>query len=254
MNGRKLEDFLGRGASGKTSGMGVDELQGLLLQVSFAIMMVFMMAYFLFRTDARKKQEEQVLELERQKLVIAAEAASSEMRAHYGLDVVEAADDFGDAPYFTEGGGLSENAEVRAAFVRAMKACASDLSSPLELRRRWMERVCELAHLEYDGLTKGGAEWLSREADAAVARCGDSANRARFRAASELQRHWLEHPGELDDPRVVQLLAELEKADETRRLLLVTELSAELKERALARLDRLMAEPVADPPVQSSGE
>ena len=49
----------------------VDELQGLMLQISFAIMMVFMIAYFMFRTQSTREQDERVLELQKQKLVAA---------------------------------------------------------------------------------------------------------------------------------------------------------------------------------------
>ena len=104
MNAARLKRFLVCGAdrAGREA-MDVDELQGLLLQISFAIMIVFMMAYFLFRADTRKRQEEQVLETERQKLVIAAEAVEGEMRARYGLDVLEGSPATDSA---TEGTGL----------------------------------------------------------------------------------------------------------------------------------------------------
>ena len=86
---RGLRRFLGAGGGkGGASRFGTDDLQGLLLQVSFAVMMVFMLAYFLFRADASREREEQLLELERQKLVVAADAVRAARRARYGLSVL----------------------------------------------------------------------------------------------------------------------------------------------------------------------
>ena len=118
MNNRKLEDFIRLGKDRRAGAMGVDDLQGLLLQISFAIMIVFMMAYFLFRADARKRQEEQLLEIERQKLVIAVEATDAEMRERYGLNIIEELARPDAVPVFTSGDSLTEDLDVRAAFLR----------------------------------------------------------------------------------------------------------------------------------------
>lgn len=251
MNAARLKRFLVRGAdrAGREA-MDVDELQGLLLQISFAIMIVFMMAYFLFRADTRKRQEEQVLETERQKLVIAAEAVEGEMRARYGLDVLEgspatdsatdgAAGNAAAPSRLLEGDALTSDPITAAAFLKAAQSGGADFSSPLELRRRWIERVCEAAQLEQASLSREGAEWLSVETDAAIARCEDGIRRAEYRAATELQGHWLAKPETISDPLVADILSKLDGASEETRLLLVTELSTALRRLALSRLSEI---------------
>lgn len=239
MNGRKLEEFLGRRTGGRGGSMGVDDLQGLLLQISFAIMIVFMMAYFLFRSDARKRQEEQLLEIERQKLVIAAEATDAEMRERYGLTVIDDLAQYGSVPVFTKDDALTDDPDVRSAFLKAIRNGGGDLSDPLELRRRWIGRVCEVARLDEADLSKQASDWLSQEADGALSRYGESVRRAGYRAAAELQRYWIANPSLLGDAKVADILSQLDGAGEERRLLLVTELSAALKSRALERLSSL---------------
>lgn len=239
MNGRKLEDFIRSGRGRRAGTMGVDDLQGLLLQISFAIMIVFMMAYFLFRADARKRQEEQLLEIERQKLVIAVEATDAEMRERYGLNVVEELARPGALPVFTSGDSLTEDLDVRAAFLKAVRNGGGDLADPLALRRRWIARVCETARLDAEGLSKQASDWLSQAADDALARYGESVRRAEYKAAAELQRYWIANPSLLNDAKVAEILSQLDGAGEERRLLLVTELSAALKSRALERLSGL---------------
>lgn len=56
------------GAETSSGRATTDDLQGLLLQVVFALLMVFMIAYFIFVDASKKKQAEQVMELNRQKL------------------------------------------------------------------------------------------------------------------------------------------------------------------------------------------
>ena len=240
MKGISLKSLNRRRA--RPASMGVDELQGLLLQISFAIMIVFMMAYFLFRSDARKRQEEQLLEIERQKLVIAVEAADAEMRARYGLDAIEPALGQSAPAVFIDGDSLTSDPGLRAAFLKAMRTGIDDLSDQLALRRRWIDRVLELARVGSDSLSRDSLDWLSRQADDAVARYADSIRRSQFHAASELQRFWMDNPSSLDDPAISHLLSELEGAGEERRLLVVTELRDTLERRALETLMRLTAQ------------
>lgn len=231
-----------RGAGPEAAGgsqMGVDELQGLLLQISFAIMMVFMMAYFLFRSDTRRRQEEQLLELERQKLVLAADAVERESLDRFGLDATAGLDFESDVPFFLEGDGLTSEPVLRAAFLKASGEGAAAAANPLELRRGWIDRVCSLAGMAYGDLSRQSADWLSQEADAAAARYAEGVGRLRYRAAAELQRYWMDNLDTIDDPGVTRILSELDGAGDDRRLLLVSELSAVLKSRALERLDRL---------------
>lgn len=237
---RQLLDYRrGRMAAQGGTSLGVDELQGLLLQISFAIMMVFMMAYFLFRSDVRRRQEEQLLEIERQKLVLAADAVERESLARFGLDATAGLDFNSGIPYFLDGDALTADPLLRSAFLKASVEGRDAAADPMELRREWIARVCDLAGTVYGELSRQSADWLSQEADSAVARYIEGIRLLRYRAASELQGYWMANLDSIDDPGVSVILTEMDDAGEDRRLLLASELATVLKNRALERLERL---------------
>jgi hypothetical protein len=55
-------------------------------------------------------------------------------------------------------------------------------------------------------------------------------------SAALLQRHWMDNPRMIRDPAVAELLADFKRADESRRLLLATDLAAALRRYSLAYL------------------
>ena len=57
----------------KAARASVDDLQSLLLQIVFALLMIFIIAYFIFVEETKKERAEQVIDLNRQKLVLALE-------------------------------------------------------------------------------------------------------------------------------------------------------------------------------------
>ncbi|MBO7722112.1 MAG: hypothetical protein J6T01_06880, partial [Kiritimatiellae bacterium] len=65
-----------------------DDLQGLLLQVVFALLMIFMIAYFIFVADEKKERAEEVMAVNRQKLTLAIEKVSEDHRVRYGLNAL----------------------------------------------------------------------------------------------------------------------------------------------------------------------
>lgn len=242
---QKLRRFTGRAAAPPRGAFSVDDLQGLLLQISFAIMMVFMMAYFLFRTQSQRKQEEQLLEIERQKLVIAVDAVRSEYRGRYGLDVLLPAPQTADAPppefdpaTLVRDGALVDNAALRGAFLGLARNAAADFSNPLALRRSWLARVAERSGLAPSSLSRANAEWLDQAADREIAGYEDDIRRVEFACASELQRHWRRTPSAIADPAVADILDRFHRADESGRLLLVTDLSDALKRHSFAVLSQ----------------
>ena len=74
-----LKRLLGGDASRRAT---TDDLQGLLLQVVFALLMVFMIAYFIFVEMSRKERAEEILEVNRQKLVLALEKVAEDHRVN----------------------------------------------------------------------------------------------------------------------------------------------------------------------------
>ena len=238
---QRLRRFVGgRRAAAGDRAFGTDDLQGLLLQISFAIMMIFLIAYFVFRADASREKEEQLLELERQKLVIAADSVRASHRARYGLSVLlpDGGEGEGPAPFdpalVLREGRLVDVPALRAAFADGLSAAAEDFADPLALRRAWIARVVSEAGLASEGISQENARWLDARVDADLAAAAAAAREVGHGAAAALQRRWMGHPEEIGDPAVAAILERFEAADESGRLLLVTDLSDALRARSLS--------------------
>lgn len=230
-----LRRFLGGAREEGGGSFGTDDLQGLLLQIAFAIMMVFMLAYFLFRAESAREKQEQVLELERQKLVLAADSVRAARRVRYGLAAL--APD-GGAPFdpalVLRDGALVAVPALRDAFRGGLRAAAGDFADPLRLRRDWLAETVAGAGLDPAAISSENLRWLDARADADIAAAGAAARGIGRAAAAELQRRWISHPDEIGDPAVADILARFLAADEAGRLLLVTDLSDALRARGLA--------------------
>lgn len=240
----KLLAFAGRRRGESFSS---DDLQGLLLQISFAIMMIFMMAYFLFRTEAKKEQQEQLLELERQKLVMAVDVVGERYRARYGLDTLMPAgrsEVAFDASAIVTDGKLTDAPIQRGAFMRAAANGTADFSDTLALRRKWLEDVAAQAQVDIGELARVNGEWLARQADTEIEAYETDVKTVQYAGVAELQRYWMRHPREIDDPKVAAILEKFNAADENARLLLATELSTALKTYAFEVLSKAAGAPL----------
>lgn len=237
MKNAQLAKIIRKG-SAKRKAPNVNELESLLLQISFAIMMVFMMAYFLFRAEAKKEQEEQLLELERQKLVIAAEAADAASMARYGLDILVLTNSPSGLKLL-KGDQLSDDTFIKGAFLKAAQNGAKDFSDTLSLRREWIADVYNRAGIDAASVSKASADWVNSVADDALARYEELIRKIEYRAVAELQGYWLKNPSKIDDPKIADILQKLDTANEDSRLLLVTELSTALRRYGIERLQIL---------------
>ncbi|MGI5870232.1 MAG: hypothetical protein ACOX9C_12420 [Kiritimatiellia bacterium] len=233
----RLKRFLGRSPP---PAFTVDELQGLMLQISFAIMMIFMIAYFMFRTQTTREQDEQLLELQKQKLVAAIEKVERGYEARYGLTtLLKVADDGSrsyDAGACIENGRLTSTPILREAFSRGAAQAADDYADMLALRRQWWEGVLAEADVADLDLEHENRVWLGERIDAAVSGLETSLKGVQLLSAALLQRHWMEHPQMIRDPAVAELLADFKGADESRRLLLAADLAAALRRYSLVYL------------------
>ncbi len=223
--------------------MSVDEVQGLMLQISFAIMMVFMIAYFMFKTESEREKEEQLLEIERQKLVLAADSVLDMFRARYGLNILLPSPGGGergfDAGLVMDGNKLTEVPLILGAFSNGAENGADDFSDVLELRRRWTDMVIEEAGVEKGSLASSNADWLSGRVDSDIAGAEEDLRTVQNGCVAALQRYWTSNPGSINDPAVSELLKKFNAASEEGRLLLVTELSQALRKYGFSELSRL---------------
>lgn len=222
------------------SSFSIDELQGLLLQISFAIMMIFMIAYFMFRTETRLEQEEQVLEVQRQKLELAVDAVNIEYGVRYGLNVFYpdamvdvsvsnstelTAEGLAPAKKLIIDGELTTDPIQQAAFLSSAANANEDFSNVLELREEWLARVIEVAGITEEQLSKENSIWLDEAANQNIDAYRNRIRAVQLSCASLLQRYWMLNPESISDPKVAAILEKYSNANEAERMLLLTELS-----------------------------
>lgn len=152
---------------GVPQGATTEDLQGLLLQVVFALLMIFMIAYFIFVSSSRKAQEEQVIDLNRQKLILAMEKTVEAHRIRYGLNALMTQVTDGqrvfDADQYVKDGSLAFSPAVKSAFSAGSAAAARDYAEAETLPDKWRAEVLAAADLAEDNLTDRERAWLDGE-------------------------------------------------------------------------------------------
>ena len=187
-----------------------DELQGLLLQIVFALLMIFIMAYFIFVAETKKEREEQVLDLDRQKLVLALEKAVEDRRIKYGLNALMTQGTDGkrvfDADAHVSGGGLNLAPAAKMAFSSGSAAAAADYKDEAALRKSWYDEVVASSGVET--LTEDEMAWLEREISERVESVRLDARGVQRALAARLQAALIANPEMFGDVRDANALAE----------------------------------------------
>ncbi|MBR5457844.1 MAG: hypothetical protein IKV56_03665 [Kiritimatiellae bacterium] len=187
-----------------------DELQGLLLQIVFALLMIFIMAYFIFVAETKKEREEQVLDLNRQKLVLALEKAVEDRRVKYGLNALMTQGTDGkrvfDADAHILGGGLNLAPAAKTAFSSGSAAAAADYKDEAALRKSWYDEVVASSGVET--LTEDEMAWLEREISERVESVRLDARGVQRALAARLQAVLIANPEMFGDVRDANALAE----------------------------------------------
>ena len=216
-----LKRLLGGDASRRAT---TDDLQGLLLQVVFALLMVFMIAYFIFVEMSRKERAEEILEVNRQKLVLALEKVAEDHRVKYGLNALMTQGTDGrrsfDADEHVKGGRIELAPAAKAAFASGSAAACADYRDSAALSVAWKSAVLNEAKLEEAALTADEKTWLDDEVARSVEEVRLDARGVQRALAARLQRQWIENPSALGDIADPSALADALKA---RSLKLVAE-------------------------------
>lgn len=184
-----------------------DDLQGLLLQVSLALLMVFMIAYFIFVSAAKKEQEEQVIDLNRQKLILALDQVAEDHRVRYGLNALMTQGVDGrrtfDADAHVKAGRLELAPAAKTAFADGSRAARGDYRDAAALERSWTDEVYAAAGLEADAITPNERAWLAKEVSDRVEAVRLDTRGVQRALATRLQVSLIEHPetlGDIQDP------------------------------------------------------
>ena len=216
-----LKRLLGGDASRRAT---TDDLQGLLLQVVFALLMVFMIAYFIFVEMSRKERAEEILEVNRQKLVLALEKVAEDHRVKYGLNALMTQGTDGRRSFaadeLVKGGRIELAPAAKAAFASGSAAACADYRDSAALSAAWKSAVLNEAKLEETALTDDEKAWLDDEIVRFVEEVRLDARGVQRALAARLQRQWIENPSALGDIADPSALADALKA---RSLKLVAE-------------------------------
>ncbi len=208
-----LKRLLGGDASRRAT---TDDLQGLFLQVVFALLMVFMIAYFIFVEMSRKERAEEILEVNRQKLVLALEKVAEDHRVKYGLNALMTQGTDGrrsfDADEHVKGGRIELAPAAKAAFASGSAAACADYRDSAALAVAWKSAVLNEAKLEEAALTDDEKTWLDDEIARSVEEVRLDARGVQRALAARLQRQWIENPSALGDIADPSALADALKA------------------------------------------
>jgi hypothetical protein len=208
-----LKRLLGGDASRRAT---TDDLQGLLLQVVFALLMVFMIAYFIFVEMSRKERAEEILEVNRQKLVLALEKVAEDHRVKYGLNALMTQGTDGrrsfDADEHVKGGRIELAPAAKTAFASGSAAACADYRDSAALSVAWKSAVLNEAKLEEAALTDDEKAWLDDEIARSVEEVRLDARGVQRALAARLQRQWIENPSALGDIADPSALADALKA------------------------------------------
>lgn len=201
-----------------------DDLQSLLLQVVFALLMVFVIAYFLFVDRQKKEREEAVMDLNRQKLTLALEKTAEDHRIRYGLNALMTQGTDGKRTFepdeHVKDGKLVLAPAAKSAFASGSAAAIADYGDPAALTAAWRDATLKQSGLNVEKLSPSEKEWLDGQVVQQVENVRLDARGVQRALAARLQKQWIEHPEELGEVRDV---GEIAGALKSRSLKLVSD-------------------------------
>ena len=200
----------------KSARATTDDLQGLLLQVVFALLMIFMIAYFIFVDQQKKERVEEVMELNRQKLTLALDKVAEDHRVRYGLNALMTQGTDGRRTFepdeFVKGGRLALAPAAKAAFAQGGKAAFADYADASKLAETWRESVLTEAALSADKLSSEETTWLDKALATEIENVRLDARGVQRSLAARLQKQWIENPEVFKDVTDAGEIADLLKS------------------------------------------
>lgn len=190
-----------------------DDLQGLLLQIVFALLMIFMIAYFIFVASQKKVRAEEVMEINRQKLTLAIEKVAEDHRVRYGLNALMTQGTDGKRTFepdaHVQSGSIALAPAAKTAFASGSAAAFADYSSPDALAESWRTEVMAAAALNETDLKPEEKAWLETALAKEIENVRLDARGVQRSLAARLQRQWIENPDLLGDVKDVGEIADL---------------------------------------------
>jgi len=187
-----------------------DDLQGLLLQVVFALLMVFIIAYFVFINQQKKARAEEVMAVNRQKLTLALEKVAENRRVRYGLNALMVQGVDGrrvfDPDTLVQDGALRLAPAAKTAFAQGGRAALADYADRGKTAREWKADVFREAELKPEDLSGDECGWFASALDTEIENVRLDVRGVQRSLAARLQRQWISDPTlfrDIRDPRAI---------------------------------------------------
>jgi len=189
-----------------------DDLQGLLLQVVFALLMIFIIAYFIFVGQQKKARAEEVMAVNRQKLTLALEKVSEDRRVRYGLNALMVQGVDGkrvfDPDTLVSGGSLNLAPAAKSAFSQGGRAALADYADRKTTTAGWRNDVLKEAELADEKLSAEEAAWFAAALETEIENVRLDVRGVQRALATRLQRHWTNDPSQFRDIRDPRAIAD----------------------------------------------
>lgn len=251
---RKLMQLIGGPSQDE---LDVDEILGLMLQISFAVMMIFMIAFFLFRTKVGTELDQvqnihhkQLISEQRQQLIMAQDKVEDYFRTQYGLKLFAQAGRNLHVIYQVKGliqhGKLTANPLLRNAFVNGSATAFKDYASPNSLQQKWLKSIVSMSGVNSGNLIAANRLWLNRQIKTRMVAIRRDCETLQNQVAAEVQEYFVKHPQTLQDGAVKKLLQRFMQASSGERALIIPELSLKLRAHAFEYLSRQAGTPMLE--------
>ena len=205
---RALHRLLGGDAPSRAT---TDDLQGLLLQVVFALLMIFMIAYFIFVANQKRERVEEVMAVNRQKLTLALDKVSEDRRIRYGLNALLTQGTDGRRAFEPDAcvkdGRIVLAPAAQAAFSSGARAAGRDYAEPSSLAEAWRRDVLGAANLSDADLQASERAWFDRTLAERIEAVRLDVRGVQRSLAARLQKQWVESPARLKDVRDPRAIA-----------------------------------------------
>ncbi len=249
LRNRLLKELRGKSESASE----VDELFNILLQLTLAIMLIFMMAFFLYKLNTgdthmeMRQLQQELADARRQQLQAVLDRIETAYRERYALTKFEAVDADNKRIYRASevivDGKIGDLPLLREAFVEGGRAAYTDYARPGELEEQWLRSVRD----QVPQLTGDEVTFVREEIARRLQALKHGVTEVQLQAAAAIQQYLVRHPDEVEDARIHELLVRLSREDDPKlRRLLVTELNSLLKQYAFARLRQESGTPLLE--------
>ncbi len=234
------------------------ELNAVFLQVALAVMLIFMITFFLFmretggRLSRLNELKVQLDRARRDRLATALERTAAWYRTRYGLALFLRVDPATGARSFDLSGVIRAGAfgggeHPRRSFRIGGRNAWLDYSASGKLPGEWKTRTLRAAGVDAAELSGADRLWLKEQLTFQIARLRGEVTEIQTLAAAALQRHFAARPETVSDPNIRGLLVRInaEKDPGTRRFL-VAELAGRLNAFVRGELSRISGVPMLE--------